>query len=242
MRTASAIAIGAFMMAAALPAQVYDTAAVKPVSDPSSRPMDFRILPGGRLEISNQTLAVIVGQAFHLMYYQLTGGPSWFNTDRFDIVAKTDQNLSKEQATEALQKLLADRFSLRYRWEQREGKIFALTVGKNGPKLQPGTGQRSIVAIMRNTPPQLPGVNYTFDGRKATIAQLAERIEGQLGVPVHDETNLTGEYDFKLNFALDDSGPSMFSAVQDQLGLKLESGKGPVRTLVIERAEKPKEN
>ena len=68
------------------------------------------------------------------------------------------------------------------------------------------------------------------------MAQLAQRIGGQLGVPVHDETNLTGEYDFKLNFALDDSGPSMFSAVQDQLGLKLESGKGPVRTLVIERA------
>ena len=74
------------------------------------------------------------------------------------------------------------------------------------------------------------------------MRQLAERIEGQMAVPVLDETGLTGQYDFKLNFALDDSGPSMTMAVQDQLGLKLESAKGPVRTLVIEHAEKPTAN
>jgi uncharacterized protein (TIGR03435 family) len=221
---------------------VFETASVKPVKDPHGKPLDFRIQPGGRLEVSNQDVLLLIRQAFSLQYYQVTGGPGWLKDERYDIVAKADGEPTRPQMMEALQKLLADRFGLQWHWDEREGKTYALVVGKGDPKLGPGTGSRPFIGLMRNTPLDREGTNYTFDAKRATMAMLADRLEGQMRAPVRDETGLTGEYDFKLNFATDESGVPIPMALEDQLGLKLESRKGTVRTLVIDRAEKPTEN
>jgi len=121
--------------------------------------------------------------------------------------------------------------------------VYLLTVGKDGPKLQPPTGDRSYVSLYRNTPPELPGVSYTIAGKKATVALIAERLgEMRLNRPVLDRTGIKGEFDFKLDYAIDDNpetGPSIFIAIQEQLGLKLEAAKGPIETLIIDHAEKP---
>ncbi len=222
----------------------FEAAAVKPVGDPSAKPMDFRVQPGGRLQIMNVTLKHILQQAFSIKAYQMSGGPSWIDADYFDIAAKAESaTATREQMMAMLQSLLAARFGLKFHWEEREGNVFTLTVAKNGPKLQAATGDKTFVGIYRNTPMELPGVNYTISGTKAPMSLIAERIgDMALSRPVQNRTGIEGEFDFKLNYALDESGPSIFMAVQDQLGLKLEATKGPIRTLIVDHAEKPAAN
>jgi uncharacterized protein (TIGR03435 family) len=221
----------------------FEVASVKPATGGSS---DFRIYPGGRLHITNLPLDVIVRQAFAVKRYQLTGGPSWLHTDEFDIEAKAVGEPSRAQMMAMLQTLLADRFQLKVRRETREQNIYALTVAKNGPKLTPSTAAEFFIRLDRNTPRELPGVDYTIAGQKATLAQIAEGLgDNQLDRPVLDRTGIPGEFDFKLRYAIDDNpdtGPTIFAAIQEQLGLKLEAARGPVEILVIEKAEKPSGN
>ena len=89
---------------------------------------------------------------------------------------------------------------------------------------------------------KLPGVSYALGGKKASMALFAERLSEQLRRPVFDRTGIQGEFDFKVDYAIDDNpetGPSIFNAIQEELGLKLETTKGPIETLIIEHAEKP---
>ena len=223
----------------------FEVASVKPAG-PGSRSRDFRIYPGGRLHITNLPLDLIVREAYSVKRYQLSGGPSWLHTDEFDIEAKAAGEPSRAQMLAMLQTLLADRFQLKVRRETREQNIFALTVAKNGPKLTPSSAAEFYIRLYRNTPMELPGVDYTIAGQKATLAQIADRLgDMQLDRPVLDRTGIPGEYDFKLRYATDDNpdtGPSIFAAIQEQLGLKLEAARGPVGILVIEKAEKPSGN
>ncbi len=216
---------------------VFDSASVKPSSGPSR---DFRLYPGGRLRITSLDLGLIFQQAFGIKRYQLTGGPAWLYTDTLDIDAKAEGDPSQDRMLAMLQSLLAGRFQLKIRRESREENVYALTIGKNGPKLTPSAAAESYVRLYRNTPRELPGVDYTIAGQKASLPLLAERLgEMQLNRPVLDRTGLKGEYDFKLRYATDDNldtGPSISNAIQEQLGLKLEAAKGP-RDLV-EKAER----
>jgi uncharacterized protein (TIGR03435 family) len=129
-----------------------------------------------------------------------------------------------------LQTLLAERFKLAMHSETRELPVYALVVGKSGPKIQEVT----------------EGIGTMTTGRgrlncRLPIAAFARYLSPTLGRTVLDRTGLTGAFEIKLEWAPDDesSGPSIFAAVQEQLGLKLESAKGPVEILVIEHAEKP---
>jgi uncharacterized protein (TIGR03435 family) len=134
---------GLFGQSAAAP-PAFDVASVKPSDPTSRRGSDLRVLPGGRFEVANLNLNVIVMEAFKVKGYQISGAPGWLNTDQFDIVAKSDGNPSRERMMEMVQTLLADRFKLKTRRESREGDVYALTVAKGGPKLQPPTGDRSV--------------------------------------------------------------------------------------------------
>jgi len=227
----------------AAPPPAFEVASVK--TAPPNEPLDFLVQPGGRLTITNLTLNVILRQAFGVMAYQITGGPKWLDTDRFDIEAKAQGNPPREQVIAMLQTLLADRFQLKVHRETREGDVYALVVAKGGPKLKESTAQDSHMYLYRNTPPELPGVSYTTVGQKASMAMLAGRLAEMEERPVLDRTELKGEYDFKLDYAIDnnpETGPSIFSALQEQLGLKLEAAKGPVEILVVDKAEKPSAN
>ncbi|MGD0869590.1 MAG: TIGR03435 family protein [Bryobacteraceae bacterium] len=237
------VASAAFGQTAPAP-PVFEVASVKPASQPQQG-LDFRVYPGGRLHITNLTLNVILQQAYDVKGYQMAGGPAWMDTDRFDVEAKAEGDPTKAQIMAMLQALLADRFQLKVRRESREGNVYALVVAKGGPKLKPPTGDRSYLSLHRNDPPTQTGVHYSLAGKKATLALIAENLGREVGRPVLDRTGIQGEFDFQVDYAIDDnpeSGPSIFAAIQEQLGLKLEATKGPVETLVIEHAEKPSGN
>jgi uncharacterized protein (TIGR03435 family) len=144
-----------------------------------------------------------------------------------------------------LQALLADRFQLKVHREQREGNVYALVVAKGGHKLKPPTGDGSHIGLYRYDPADQPGMHYALVGNRASLALIATHLGQQLRYPVIDRTGIEGEFDFKVDYAIDDnpdSGSSLPVAVQQQLGLKLEAAKGPVETLVVDHAEKPSAN
>ncbi len=164
---------------------------------------------------------------------------------RFNIEAKAAGEPGRPEMMAMLRTLLIERFRLQARREMREGNVFELVVGVGGPKLQLSAAERSYLRTIRNTPLELPGVSYTLDGRKTSMALLADELKGWVQRPVFDRTGIAGEYDFQIDFAIEshlDAGPSIFTALQEQLGLKLQAAKGPIDTLVIGKAEKPGEN
>ncbi len=244
------VTLGVFSAApvrAQAPAPVFDAASVKP-TDPKLRVgLDFRIT-GGRLVSTNWTLELLIREAYGVRYYQIFGGPSWLRDDRFNIEATAAPNASRDQVLAMLRTLLEDRFRLQVHREMREGTVYELTLGKGAHKLKPPANDtdRPMIRMFRNTPVDLPGVSYTEVGQNATLAQLTEALSNIVHGPVNDKTGITGSYDFRYDYAtLDappDSGPSIFTSVQDQLGLKLEARKGQVEVLVIDHAEKPSEN
>ncbi|MDE3166460.1 MAG: TIGR03435 family protein [Acidobacteriota bacterium] len=222
----------------------FEVASVRPAG-PDQRSVDFVLSPGGRLKAVNVTLAQMVREAYQVKYYQVAGGPGWMDNARFNIEAKAAGEPGRQEMMAMLRTLLIERFRLQARREMREGNVFELVLGKGGPKLTLSTAGRSYIHTIRNTPLELPGVSYTLDGRKASMALLADELKGWVQRPVFDRTGITGEYDFQIEFAIEghlDAGPSLFTALQEQLRLKLQAAKGPIETLVIEKAEKPGEN
>lgn len=189
--------------------------------------------------------------AYDLKGYQLSGGPSWITQpstdgDYYDInaIAEGAEVLTQPRARQLLQTLLADRFQLRAHREMREMPIYALVVGKGGPKLK----ENASNATPQNRGTVSPStVTATFI--KSQMRDLAQVLSGAADRPVMDQTDLTGFYDFKIEFARDPSAvitesnaSSIFTAVQEQLGLKLEARRGPVEILVIDHAERPSGN
>lgn len=226
----------------------FDVASVKPVTSASGdrEPIDFRVQPGGRLIITNLRFNVIIREAFGVKGYQIAGGPAWMDTDRFDITAKAEGDPTRKQMMTMLQALLADRFHLMVHRETKEANVYSLVVAKNGPKFKHSTADETYIRLYRNTPVDQPGVSYTIGAQKASMALFAERLGAmELGRPVLDHTGLDGEFDFKVEYATNDNpdvGASIFTAIQEQLGLKLEATKGLLEILVIDHVEKPSAN
>lgn len=219
-----------------------------------------RLTPGGRLVARNAPLRLLISAAYDVRDFQLFGGPAWMASDHFDIEAKIAGNPAQEQMSRLLQTLLSDRFQLRVHREKRELPVYRLLVAKGGSKLQPAKeGQCTPM----NPPPEkfdpatlrpCGGFNNNIGmmlGGSVAPAKLAAGLSRTLGRTVVDETGLTGSYDINLHWNPDDTlpavadrsaDPSFFTALQEQLGLTLEAGKGPVEVLVVDQAEKPSEN
>jgi len=199
--------------------------------------------PGGVFTANNVTLKLLISRAYGIAEAQIQSGPGWIDSDTYDIAAKADTPLemSREQARPCLQALLAERFRLAIHRETRQGNVFSLAVAKNGPKFKehPGPGRSGISSSTGSG-------KAAITGTKIDIARLVEYLAQQAGRPVIDNTGLQGEYDFRVEWATDEakdsSGPSVFAALQEQLGLKLEATKGPIETIIVDRAEKPSEN
>ena len=198
----------------------------------------------GRLSLVNVTLLSVIRRAFGVLDPQIVGAPDWLSTERYDIVAVTGDgtDLTDQSRQAYLQSLLVDRCQLSFHREMREIRVYSLVSSKDGPRLTDHTGPGEY--SMRVEP--------TDDGRlrlrstQGNIGRLAEILAGQVGNVVTDRTGLSGEYDFTLEWApnLNDSAtsPSLFTALNEQLGLKLEAAKSPVQALVIDRIERPTEN
>jgi uncharacterized protein (TIGR03435 family) len=204
---------------------------------------NIRLLDGGRFEVVNATLKTLIRNAYDILGFQLVGGPSWLDTEYYDIEAKTQDpgELTKENLPKLLQSLLADRFRLNTHWETKDGVVYSLTVDHNGPKFG------------RSTSEAQPGMNTSkrpgrakMIGVRQPMSLLASNLGNQLGRYVLDQTGLRGEYDFSLEWDPDQTAesnlPSIFAAVQESLGLKLEATRGPMPVLVIDRAEKASQN
>jgi uncharacterized protein (TIGR03435 family) len=215
----------------------FEVAAIKR-SDPSHVGVQTFIAPGGKFSALTAPLKSLVCFAYQLRDHQVTGGPAWVETEPFDVSAKTDGVAGYDQIRGMVQALLADRFQLKFHRETREQPIYSLVLAKNGPKLQGVQSAGRGVGI---------GARGRLNGNGSDMATLASALSGMLGRSVVDRTGLKQFYDFAVTWTPDEEqanapGPSLFTAIQEQLGLKLESTKGPVEVLVIDHAEKPSEN
>ena len=215
-------------------------------SDDRSGPLiaGNRFIRGGNL---NQ----LIMYAWDLKVYQLSGGPGWVthpstDTDYYDIsaIAEGSEPLTQSRARQLLQNLLADRFRLRLHREVKEMPVYALIVGRGGPKFRPSAadatnGIRASVTVQT--------VASTFT--KSRMDDLVRLLSSAADRPVLDQTGLAGFYDFRVEFArdpasaaTDSSASSIFTAVQEQLGLKLEPQKGSIEIMVIDHADRPSDN
>jgi uncharacterized protein (TIGR03435 family) len=230
-----------FEVAAIRPAQPTDRGGIKP-------------MPGGDgYLVQNMPVEIMISLMYKVPTRQIKGAPDWLDSDRYDIQAKADHAYSIDDLHIMFQNLLADRFNLRFHKEIKEGPVYALMVDKSGLKMQVNESAQDFKI------PIMPGPDRVFVGRRVPMPYLCWFLGQQLTAeerPVIDKTGLDKWYDFTLSFlpefppnfpkenlppSLLDR-PSLFDALKEQLGLKLQAEKGPVEYYVIDHVEKPSEN
>jgi uncharacterized protein (TIGR03435 family) len=229
----------------------FEVTSVKPFTGPNSGSSGIKT-SHGRLDATNVTLQRCIVGAWGVSPSQLSGGPDWINTDRFDISAKADQPVADDSVFMLLLRgLLADRFRLVLHMESRPMQAYVLEVGKAGPN---ATGLRkTALQDSADSSSTTNGTNTqtSITARKASMDLLAKILARELRQPVIDRTGLAGNFDFTLSWTPDRMGatapadsdlPTIFTAVQDQLGLRLRSEKLPIDVLVVDRAERPSGN
>ena len=244
----------------------FEVASLKPDKSSDPRVLELDILPSGVFTARNVPLRQLILLAYDIRGTQLSGGPSWIGSDRFDIDAKADGGLKPGAAPPQLRQLLVERFNFKFHKETREVPIYALVLarsdGKLGPALRPSVTDHCAEGSARAqsgqpTPPPQPaqrpgcvmrGGAGTLTAGSMPVSTLAGRLVPLVNRFVEDRTGLRGVFDFDLAWTPDEtvatdlSGPSIFTALQEQLGLKLESTKGPVEVLVIDSVERPTED
>jgi uncharacterized protein (TIGR03435 family) len=246
----------------------FDVASIKPASP--TGPGYVRPQPGGRFTAIS-TLRTLIQNAYGVFPFQIVGGPEWISTERYEIEAKAEGTPTNREQFQMLQSLLEERFQLKVRHETREAAIYALVAAKNGPKLEAPkegncTAETSTPAATR-TVMKFPcgrlmmGIGEKdgmLKGGNVIMSELTRVLSTMMGRPVVDKTGFTTAFDVDLHF-IPDTGTAglpnaavpevpdpaqatIFTALQEQLGLKLESTKGPVEHLIIEHVEKPSAN
>jgi bla regulator protein BlaR1 len=219
----------------------------------------------GNFNVANASLQMLVTGAFHLQNAQLSGGPSWFTVDRFDISAKGDQGASRREVLQMLQALLMERFGLVVHRETKDLPIYALVPTKNGSsklqKAKDGICDTPVQAIgCGETAAMMGPQGGTLWAKSVSTSSIADALSDLTGLLVVDRTGISGQFEFKLRWSdgiqrvrnenevpretvpNSEAPPSIFVALPEQLGLKLERAKGPVEVLVIDHAEKPSQN
>jgi uncharacterized protein (TIGR03435 family) len=218
----------------------FEVASIKPSADPSSASSGLKTAHG-RLTATNVTLKRCIMGAYGLGPNQIAGGPDWLDFERFDIEAKSDRPEDGDSELMArLQTLLAERFKLAVHRETRTISAYVLELAKNGPKLEKAEDEQARTNSGRGL----------IEARTITMTRFAEVLSRQMDLPVVDSTGLKGAFNLRLQWTPEnakpdpaiDSGLSIFTAIQEQLGLRLQSRKTPVENLVIDRAEKPSAN
>ena len=220
--------------------------------------------PRGGLQTENTTLMTLLGFAYHVPDYRIVGAPGWVSSERYDVtftpdktdvgpgpgVSLKDLDAWTDRSRQRLQAVLRDRFGLLLRASTREMPIYALTAAKGGDRLVPHATNGPPVGFYYYGPGHI-------EATETSLQALADHLSNDVGRPVVDETGLMGQYDFKLVWTPDSevslgtppagvsssgAGPSIFTALTEQLGLRLESTKGPVQIYAVEKVERPTEN
>jgi uncharacterized protein (TIGR03435 family) len=235
-----------FLAAAAFCAPLFSQTSFEAVSikpnDGISRSSTESKSPG-RITANNIPFSAIVESAFGIRGFQILNAPGWLSRDTYDLSIKTGtlKDLNEEEIRPYLRSLLADRLHLQYHRERREGQVYSLIPAKGGAKLTPHSGDGDPATNMSSRSGKI-----FISCTNVSMTTFASTVSGQLERPVLNNTGLEGGYDFKLTFAGDpapgSTEPSLLTALQEQLGLKLESTKGPVDYIVIDRLDKPSAN
>jgi len=235
----------------------FEVASIKQ-TDPNDERESILSGPGGRFTTKGVTLKELISEAYDLRDHQISGGPGWIASARFDIDARPGSAIEIapgpagfSQIRPMIQSLLEERFRLAVHRETRQEPVYELVVAQGGRKL------KEVPDAANDGQSGLHTERGRIVGTAARVPMLVRVLAGRLGRSVIDKTGLTGKYDFTLEYTADlgppssgqdaapppdSSGPSLFTALQEQLGLKLESAKGPVEVLVIDHAEKPDAN
>jgi uncharacterized protein (TIGR03435 family) len=238
------------------PDPTFEVATIKPVESDAKAGRYITMQGNNRFIEKDYTLKLLIAAAYDLNPRTISGGPSWIESDHYDIVAVTpgETRPTRDQQMSMLRNLLVDRFKLTFHREPKEFSIYELQVARNGPKLKEST--------VPNDPPTVgPGVVHpqriVLPARNATTSELASLLQRAiLDRPVVDKTGLSGRYDFDLEWAPDETqfggdvptasadapAAPLFSAIQEQLGLRLVATRGPVDSLIIDKAERPSAN
>ena len=245
----------AFGPAAAQAPPAFDVATIKPVG-PNSRLLGFYAYPGGRILLGYLPLKRMIQFAYGVQEFQISGGPAWVSSDRYDVVAMAPPSAETARPNQPpvraiptpleqtmMQTLLADRFGLRIRREQKEGPVYLLERGASELLLKKPEDETRDQrgGIMTRVGGIVDGTAF---GTNISMGFLAYQLGGSLGRTVIDRTGLTGRYDFRLE-AYDLENRDLEAAVfkdMERLGLKLKAGRGPVDTIVVEAATRPTEN
>jgi uncharacterized protein (TIGR03435 family) len=245
---------GAIAMAQDKPGRpTFEVASIR-LSDPKATSGMIKPLDGGHgYTVQNFPIKLIFSLMYRVPMRQISGGPEWFNGDRYDIEARADGTYSVEQLHVMFQNLLADRFNLTFHKEVKEGNVYALSVDAGGSKLKPNsTPEDYKIPII---PSGIGAVTGTRVGMPYFCWFLGQQVQRDER-PVVDQTRLAGYYDFKLSFLPElppevpkdtlpaeiFERPSLFDALKDQLGLKLVAQRGPVEHYEIDHVDRPSAN
>jgi uncharacterized protein (TIGR03435 family) len=276
-RPIPASAQGASPQAAVPPAgndSAFEVAAIRPNTS-GSPVVQLNPPVGGRFRAVNVTVRMLLMRAWRMKDFQITGGPDWMNSERFDISAEsTESGIDEVRYRTMLQTLLADRFQLKLHRDSKQMPVYDLVTTRNGLKLPEG----EFKCFEHDSPPPPPARGQPaptvcggflmdgthLEGRRIAMPQFVNALANMLGRPVIDQTHYEGSFDVHLEFApegiapasgggfgapslaadagSDSSKPSFFTAIQKQMGLRIQADKAPVDILVIDRIEKPAKN
>lgn len=223
------------LFASAVAAAQFEVASIKP-NQSGERGSTFYNPTPDRFQFNNATVKALIAYAYGVRDLQIVGASGWLATDGYDVLAKPEGEVSDERVREMVQSLLAERMNLKTHEETKEMPVYALVTVKGGAKL--------AKSAMPDQPTAHGGFGR-FSGKHLTMDMLAFLLAGQVERPVFDKTGIEGQYDIELHWTPEDSpepGPSIYSALQDQLGLKLESQRAPQEIVVIDHVERPSDN
>jgi len=227
--------------------QLFFEAASIHLNDSGSRFAGMSIYKGGRFTATNVTVKRLIIASYKIQGYQIVGGPPWMDSDHYDITAKSESEANQEQVAEMIKALLGDRFKLKSHHEVKELPVYELDVAKGGSKLKTNTdgGDNHKSSTSRGK----------ITGQNVPLETFVTLLSNQLDRLVVDKTGLKGNYDLQLEWSPDLSraatatdappppdGTSIFTAIQEQLGLRLEAGKTAADAVVIDALERPSEN
>ena len=228
-------------------AQQFEVVSIRPntVEDINQRSVQGQ--PGGRMRFVGMPLSTFIMPAYDVWSFQIIGGPSWIETDGWDITAQAEGiqgRLTREQLSPRLRAMLEDRFQLKTHRETKQLPGYSLAADDHGPKLQPNTDGKVSTGSSKDT----------LNAKKVNMQWFAAFLIQKLGVTVVDETGLKGEYDFVLHWSPESTQlaspddpfgskyPSIFTAVREQLGLRLIKRTVPTELLVIDSVQRPSPN
>jgi uncharacterized protein (TIGR03435 family) len=219
----------------------FEVASIKPNNSGSGTSTEST--SPGRVAAVNVTTSSLLQSAFGIKEFQISGGPGWLSTDKYDIAATTGstKDLNDKELQPYLQAMLTERFRLKIHRETKDLSVYALGIAKGGAKLTAHDGAGDTSTNISNSP-----LKTTLRSINISMAAFVGTLGRRLDQMVIDNTSLPGGYDLTLEWAPDPNAettvPSLFTALQEQLGLKLESTRGPVEIIVIDNIERPTEN